>query len=174
MGAELLIGRTDRLVLEPLSHLHADGLVAALGNPSVSSYLNAPDVTTVEALHARIDRLQRGAPDGEVWINFAIRRVDDGAIVGRVEATRYGAWAEIAYLVGPAYQRRGYATEASRWLLSQLAASGVHEVWAAVHPDNVASCMLLARCGFERRAGTPRSLASYDAGDALFVRMAGR
>jgi RimJ/RimL family protein N-acetyltransferase len=140
----VLIGRTDRLVLEPLSHRHAAGLVAALGHPEVHRYLGAPDVTTVEALHARIDRVAR-APAGESWINFAILRADDGAIVGRLEATSYGDWAEIAYLVGPAYQRRGYAVEATRWLIAQLASAGVREVWAAVHPDNAASCAVLAR-----------------------------
>jgi RimJ/RimL family protein N-acetyltransferase len=166
----VLFGRTDRLVLEPLSHRHAVGLVAALGHPEVHRYLSAPDVTTVEALHARIDHLGC-APAGEVWINFAIRRADDAAIVGRLEATSYGDWAEIAYLVGPAYQRRGYAAEATRWLIAQLAAAGVREVWAAVHPANVASRAVLARCGFERRAAMLRALGSHDAGDAVFVRI---
>lgn len=168
----MLNGRTERLVLEPLSHAHAEGLVQALSHPSVNAYLRAADVTTVDALHVRIDRLLRGAPEGEVWINFAIRHSDDGAILGRVEATSYGSWAEIAYLVGAAYQRRSYATEAVRWLLSRLGAVGVHEVWAAVQPDNAGSCALLARCGFARCTETARSLASYDAGDALFVRHA--
>ena len=166
--ASMLGGRTERLALEPLGHEHADGLVAALDHPSVGAFLGGPDVTTVEALHARIDWLRDAALPGEQFLNFAIRRLADGAILGRLEATVHPTWAELAYLVGPAYQRQGYAREATRWLLSALFATGATELWAAVHPANTASLRLLAALAFSPRASTPHTLGSYDPGDLLF------
>lgn len=165
-----LAGHTERLALEPLDHDHADGLVAALRDPSVARFLGGPDVTTIEALHARIDGLHAGPRPGEVWWSFAVRRRADGVIVGRIEATSYGAWAEVAYLIGPAYQRRGFATEATGWLLAQLAAAGVREAWATIHPDNAGSRGVLARLGFTACAEWSRPLGSYDPGDEVFVR----
>jgi ribosomal-protein-alanine N-acetyltransferase len=157
--------RTERLLVEPIAHAHAAGLVEALAHPEVAAYLPAPDATTVEAMHARIDRLAT-PPAGESWLNFAILR--DGVVIGRLEATSYGAWAEIAYLVGPAYQRQGYAREAVRWLVDHLRGLGVVEVWAAVHRDNARSIALLEALGFSRSDPT-RPLGSYDTGDVVYL-----
>jgi RimJ/RimL family protein N-acetyltransferase len=173
-------GRTERLVLEPLAHEHADALVEALGDPSVSAYLGVTEVHTVHAMHLRIERLARGPEcTGERWFNFAVRRAADRVVIGRVEATTYAsddaAWAELAYLIGPAFQRQGYAREAVGWLLARLDAAGIAEQWAAVHPGNARSIALLAAVGFTRRAAPPaRPLGSYDAGDLVFSRMTAR
>jgi RimJ/RimL family protein N-acetyltransferase len=162
-----LRGHTDRLTIEPLGHEHADGLFAALAHPEVSLYLSAPDVTTLEALHARIDRLALGSPHaGETWLNAAIRRSDDGAIIGRLEASVHDSWAELAYLVGPAYQRRGYGREAVRWLIAELRSRGVVELWAAVQPGNTRSLALLEALGFTRHEPM-RPLGSYDPADVI-------
>jgi RimJ/RimL family protein N-acetyltransferase len=62
-----------------------------------------------------------------------------GAVVGWVQATVAGSHADIAYVVGPPWQGRGYATEAARALVDHLAATGVTEVSALVAPANTAS-----------------------------------
>src|SRR5690242_6007277 len=111
--------RTERLAIEPLAHRHAEALIAALRHDEVDRYLAAPDVTTAAALHERIDRLARGPDDArERWFNAALRRLDDGVVIGRLEASIHGGWAEIAYLIGPAHQRRGFAREAVGWLVA--------------------------------------------------------
>jgi RimJ/RimL family protein N-acetyltransferase len=93
---------------------------------------------------------------------------DSGRWHRRLEATSYGAWAEIAYLVGPAYQHRGYAREAVRWLVDHLRANGVVEIWAAAHPDNARSIALLEALGFSR-AAPARQIGSYDPGDVVYM-----
>jgi RimJ/RimL family protein N-acetyltransferase len=141
-------------------------LVAALGHPEVGAFLTAPDVTTVEAMHARIDRLLAGPEDrSERWLNYVL--LSEGVVIGRIEASIYDeTWSEIAYLVGPAYQRRGYAREAVRWLLAQLPP----EVWAAIQPANVRSIALVEALGFSRQAVPPtRPLGSYDVGDGVWA-----
>ena len=169
---------TSRLRIEPLAAGHADTLFAALDHRDVHRFLTAPDVTTADALRARIARLASAAqpPPGERWWNFAVRLRDDGAVgavIGRLEATTYGAWGEIAYVFGPRWWRRGLATEATGWLVGHLAEHGAAELWAAVHPDNTASQRLLGRLGFAAAERPGRPLGSYDPGDAVFVRRAG-
>ncbi len=162
---------TDRLLIEPLDHEHAAGLVTALSDNSVGAYLGGPAVTTVDALHAWIDQLTLG-PSAEMaedhWWNWAVRRSRDGLILGYIQATGYTDWAEVAYVFGPATRGRGYATEAVRWLIAHLADGGRSELWAAVHHDNAASIRLITRVGFNQVATATRQLASFDEGDLLF------
>lgn len=168
--------QTERLVVEPLSPQHADELFAALDDPRVGTHIGGPDVTTLDALQRRIAALASGPPvefAEDRWLNWVVRRCVDGVVVGRLEATTYpDGWAEVAYVFGPAFWGEGYATEGSAWMCSHLAAEyGITELWAAVHPDNVASVRLLGRLGFEPRAVPPtRPLGSYDDGDLVFAR----
>jgi RimJ/RimL family protein N-acetyltransferase len=168
-----LIGRTARLVLEPLSHAHAEGLHAALSPTEVARYLTAPDVTTVAALHDRIDHLAQGPADpDERWLNVVMRRAADGKIIGRLEASiAGGGWAELAYLVGPAYQHHGYAREGVQWLIDHLASEGITELWVAIHAANARSIALVEALGWQPEPVPPtRPLGSYDPGDVVFAR----
>jgi RimJ/RimL family protein N-acetyltransferase len=164
---------TERLIIEPLEPSHAPGLHAALDHPDVGTFIGGPDVTTLEAVRARIERLAVGplAPrSGERWWNFAVLVPAERTIIGRLEATTYGAWGEIAYVFSPSWWGRGLASEASRWLVGHLAERGVPELWAAVDPDNDRSQRLLLRIGFTRTDEPERPLSSFLPGDDMFVR----
>jgi RimJ/RimL family protein N-acetyltransferase len=168
---------TARLTVEPLAPSHAAQLHAAIAHPEVGRFLAGRAITALDALdaldalRARIDRLAAGSPHpGERWWNFAVRLRADRTIIGQLEATSYGDWGEIAYLFGPRWWGQGLASEATRWLVRHLAAAGSHELWAAVHPDNERSKRLLARVGFLPATAPVRPLASFDPGDAVFVR----
>jgi RimJ/RimL family protein N-acetyltransferase len=156
--------------MEPLSRRHARGLHMALDDPRVAEHIGGPDVTTVEALEERIRRLQAGPPPGrgdERWINVAVLLRHDRTVIGRLEATTHDDWAEIAYLLGPAWWGAGYATEAVGWFVDEL---DREELWAAVHPANERSWRLLERLGFQRVDTPTRDVASYEAGDLAWVR----
>jgi RimJ/RimL family protein N-acetyltransferase len=164
---------TSRLAIEPLSVDHAADLHDALDHPDVARFLPEPDVTTLDALRARIERLAADpppAPAGERWWNFAVRLRADRAVIGRLEATTCGDWGEIAYVFGPRWWGQGLASEATAWLARHLAGHGVAELWAAVHPANAASQRLLLRLGFTPADPPARPLASFDPGDRAFVR----
>jgi RimJ/RimL family protein N-acetyltransferase len=163
----------SRLRYEPLDHAHADAMVAALADVRVSTYIGGPTATTDQAIRERIDRVLRGPTElGERWLNFAVRRIDDGVVIGWLEATVYDdGWAEIAYVFGAAFWGHGYASEGLRWLIDELATD---EIWAAVHPDNARSIALLHRLGFVQRAAPARPLGSYDPGDLVLEWMAAR
>lgn len=167
--------RTKRLIIEPLGPEHAEGLFAALDDPRVGAFIGGPDVTTLEALRERIDRLLAGPPADwpeDRWLNWVMRRADDPTVIGRLEATTYpDRWAEVAWVLGPAHWGQGFATEGARWLLDHLGADlGIGEIWAAIHPNNAASIRMIERLGFEPRPTPPaRPLGSYDDIDLVFA-----
>lgn len=164
--------RTERLLIRPLLPEHAEALFEALDDPRVGTYIGGPYATSPAALRDRIREQAAGPAPGlevEVWWNFLVEVADLG-VVGTLQATLYDGWAEVAYIFGPAGWGRGYAAEGLQWLVARCEAAGVHELWAAVHPDNLRSQRVLGRVGFVLRDRTPRSLGSYDPGDLVFLR----
>lgn len=165
--------QTDRLQYELLDHHHAEGLLAALDDPRVGRYIGGPDVTTLAALHARIDFLAPGGPPSrpdERWINIVVRRRADGVIIGRLEATVVEPRAEIAYLFGPAWWGNGYATEGAVWLIEHLCQRfALTGVWACIDPANEPSQRLVVRAGLVETQPPVPPLTSYDDGDLVFT-----
>ena len=167
-------GRSERLSIEPLVIEDADELFAALDHPDVGTYIGGPEMTTVEALRTRIGHLVVGSGrDDEQWLNWVVRTTATDEVIGRLEATVYagGSWAEVAYVFDPRRWGHGYAVESAGWMIDHLRASGVSELWAAIHPDNGRSIRLIERLGFIEVPPPPtRAVGSYDEGDLVFVR----
>ena len=141
---------TVRLDLVPLRPSDADEMVSVLAEPALYAFTGGtpPDIAT---LRDRYDRQARGwSSDGtERWLNWIVRlRATSGAI-GFVQATaRDGASvAEIAWLIGVAWQGRGYATEAVSAVVGWLETAGATEIVAHIHPGHSASAGVAARAG---------------------------
>ncbi|MEV0665113.1 GNAT family N-acetyltransferase [Actinomadura luteofluorescens] len=169
--------RTQRLVLEPLAVHHADEMAPVLDDPRLHRFIGGEPLTRDE-LRARYAHLVAGpAPyHQEYWLNWIVRRARDGQAVGYVQATVAPAppgfavtpaaagstvtpgpprlVASVAWVVGMPYQGFGFATEAARALLDWLAAHGVREVVATVHPGNLASAAVASRIGLRRTGET--------------------
>jgi RimJ/RimL family protein N-acetyltransferase len=58
-----------------------------------------------------------------------------------------GRRAEVAWVVGTAWQGRGYASEAAAALAGWLRARGVARIEAHIHPDHHASMTVAGRIG---------------------------
>jgi len=164
---------TERLTLSTLADEDAPELFEALDDPEVGRYIGGPDVTTVEALRDRIAFITAGpgpGRDDERWLNVAVRA--EGRVIGRLEATLHEGWAEVAWVFGPAWWGRGYATEGAAWLLAHLRDDdGITEAWATVDPANGRSVRLIGRLGFREQVPPfRRRPASYDDGDLVFAR----
>jgi ribosomal-protein-alanine N-acetyltransferase len=66
---------------------------------------------------------------------------------------------ELGYIFHPAYQGRGYATEAARALVDHaFAEMGAHRVVANCNPENEPSWRLLERIGFVREGHLRRNI----------------
>jgi len=142
--------RTARLDLTPLTPDDAPEMVEVLAGGELYAFTGGAPPTLGE-LRARYIRQAVGhSADGlEAWHNWIIRTRPDGRAVGFVQATitDEGRRAEIAWVVGLAWQRRGYATEAASALVAWLDTRGVGSITANVHPDHVASASVARRIG---------------------------
>ncbi|GHH18138.1 GNAT family N-acetyltransferase [Streptomyces rubradiris] len=142
---------TDRLALLPLEAEHAEEMAVALSDPGLHTFTGGtPD--TAQELRARYERLAAGSPrPGETWCNWVLRLRDAACLTGYVQATvtadDRGAAAEIAWVVGTPWQRRGIATEAARGLVAWLRNHPVHTVVAHIHPDHKASAAVATAAG---------------------------
>jgi uncharacterized protein len=140
---------SERLRLEPLSVAHAPDMVAVLADPSLYEFTGGSPPTLSE-LSARYARQSAGhSPDGfERWLNWVV--VLDDRPIGYVQATVVGSEAEIAWVVSPAHQGRGLATEAASAMVDWLGSAGVTRLVAHIHPDHEASARVGARLGLRR------------------------
>jgi RimJ/RimL family protein N-acetyltransferase len=139
----------SRLRLEPLTVDHAAAMVAVLGDPSIYEFTGGTP-PTLDELTARYARQSAGrSPDGsEQWLNWVVLLGEEP--IGYVQATVVGAEAEIAWVVSPAHQGHGFATEAAAAMVEHLSAAGVTRLVAHVHPDHEASGRVAARLGLRR------------------------
>ncbi|MGW6915102.1 GNAT family N-acetyltransferase [Kitasatospora sp. NPDC054939] len=143
--------RTERLTLLPLRVEHAEEMAGVLGDPALHTFIGgAPDGP--DELRARYARLVAGSPDPAVsWCNWVLHLRAEDRLAGTVQATvtadPHGSRAEIAWVVGAAWQRRGLAAEAARALVAWLGEQGVCTVVAHVHPDHAASSVVAAAAG---------------------------
>ncbi|MFI9763919.1 GNAT family N-acetyltransferase [Streptomyces sp. NPDC051963] len=137
-----------RLDLLPLRVEHAAEMAAALSDPALHTYIGGTP-STPEALRTRYERLVTGSPDPAVsWCNWVLRHRTDSHLIGTVQATITGPVAEIAWVVGTPWQGHGYASEATRALVTHLSHhSSLHTVIAHIHPYHTASSAVATAAG---------------------------
>jgi len=134
-----------RLLLEPLTHGAevAGEMVAVLSDPSLYVHTGGGPPDLAE-LRNRYARQSRGvSPDGrEVWFNWIVRTRSTGDAVGYVQVSlvQETGVADLAWVIGTPFQRRGYATEAARLVVEWLSTRpDVRRVTAHIGRANIAS-----------------------------------
>jgi RimJ/RimL family protein N-acetyltransferase len=142
---------TERLRLVPQTPADADEMASVLADPALYAFTGG-EPPTADALRARYERQAAGASPGgtEVWANWIVRRGEDGAAVGYVQATIDAAGADLAWVVGTAWQDRGYAGEAAGALAAFLRGAGVAPLTAHIRPRHEAAERVAARLGLRR------------------------
>jgi RimJ/RimL family protein N-acetyltransferase len=143
---------TRRLVLEPLQVAHAEEMVSVLGDAALYEYTGgAPP--TLDELRARYARqVSGGSPDRtQGWLNWIAREREQLTAVGTVQANlvpeEEDVVAEVAWVIGVPYQRRGYAIEAAKAMVAWLGRHDVIVVAARVNPRHAASIAVATRLG---------------------------
>ena len=142
---------TERLLLSPLRVEDAPELVAVLADERLHEFIGGRPAT-LEELQDRYASLVAGSPDPEeVWLNWIARRRFDSQAIGTMQATLRGDdghfAAQVAWVVGVAWQGRGFASEAARALVEWLRSQGAQEIVAHVHPRHRASAGVAAGAG---------------------------
>ena len=142
--------RTERLSLRPFMAEDEDAMVDMLTDPRVSATYMLPDFRSREeaaALFARLTALS-GQP-GHFIYGFYLR----DRLIGFLNDVAFTAdTAEVGYVVAPAWQNHGYATEALRACIGVLFSLGFDRVAAGYFAGNEASRRVMEKCGL-RPAG---------------------
>jgi RimJ/RimL family protein N-acetyltransferase len=133
-----------------------DDLVELLDDPDIARWTPMPSPFDVEAGLAYLKRAQQGRLNGQ-RIQLAITE-DGGKPLG--EVLLFGVdtglrEAELGYLVGAPYRRRGLAWRALSLLAGYAQENlGLRRLLLRIDPDNAASTAVARRCGF-RLTGEP-------------------
>jgi RimJ/RimL family protein N-acetyltransferase len=141
--SEITLLDTERLRLEPLRVEHATEMASLLDDQRLHEFTGGRPSTLPE-LRARYARQVVGwSPDGRRrWLNWIARGRADGLAVGFVQATVNvdpPASAELAWTIAVAFQRRGYAREATGAVADWLRDHGVRMLSAHIRPGHEAS-----------------------------------
>ncbi|MGV8885504.1 MAG: GNAT family N-acetyltransferase [Microbacteriaceae bacterium] len=145
---------TERLLLQPLTVDHAPEMITVLADPALYGFIGG-EPPTIEELARRYAAQSVGqSSDGsEWWLNWVIRHKSSGALIGFVQATVEGTpeelGADIAWVVAPAAQGQGIATEAARATIQWLRERGVDSLGAFIHPQHRASKAVAKNLGLE-------------------------
>lgn len=145
-------GSTARLILAPLRVQDAAELFDVRGDAEAMRYWDwAPDadVAATRAMVADI-RADMAAGRAMAWT----ARTHEGRFVGLFDLSGLdGDAPDIGFMVLRGLWARGYAHEASEWVIAQAQAMAILRLHARIHAGNVASAALLARLGFVETGG---------------------
>jgi len=152
IGAAIIA--TERLVLVPLQAEDADELCDVLYDDRLHEFIGGRPSSRLE-LHDRFVLLAAGSPrEGEIWMNWVIRRRLDSQAVGTVQATIRGVdgrqAARLGWMVGVEWQNQGFASEAATALVKWVRKLGVEDIGANIHPDHDASATVAIRAGLHQ------------------------
>lgn len=115
--------QTLRLTLELQAEAHVAEMFAVLSDPAIYEFENAPP-KSLAWLAERFKKLEAGASaDGrERWLNWVVRGQQSAHLMGYVQATVLpDSTALVAYEFNSQYWGQGFASEAVRALLHELA-----------------------------------------------------
>lgn len=143
---------TQRLDLEVVCPQHAHEMVQVLSSPEIYIYID-DSPPTLEALTRRY-RTQasnwHGVP--ESWRNWVIRNKNTHKAMGYIQATVHHPThsAELAWVLAPQYSGQGFASEATRCVITELVnGSQIDSLFCFIDSKNEASKNLAQALGFK-------------------------
>ena len=140
---------SERLELELLRVEHAEEMAPLLDDVALHSFIGGQPATRDELRRRYTRQVVGRSPDGsQRWLNWVLRRRDNGQAVGTTQATvseqQDRLTADVGWVIGTSQQGQGYAHEAAQAMVGWLRLHGVEVVIAHVHPRHQAS-MAVAR-----------------------------
>lgn len=148
---------TERLELRPFVDDDLDALFDMQSDEAMTRYLYWGPRSREEVLVdlERIKQFTAIDDEGDA-IRVAAVLPGSGAVIGDIalwRTSRAHAQGEIGYVIHPAHQRHGYATEACEALLRVgFEVSGLHRIVASADARNVASIRVMERLGMRPEA----------------------
>jgi RimJ/RimL family protein N-acetyltransferase len=142
---------TERLVLRRSRPEDAEQISAYRSDPNVNRY-QGWDRTDATGIRAEIQEMEGRSPGGAGgWVQFTVEEREGGRLVGDVGISAIDGEpgvAKIGYTIAPAFQGRGYATEAVRALVDYAFETlGAERVRAFAAAENVPSLRVAEHVG---------------------------
>jgi RimJ/RimL family protein N-acetyltransferase len=150
---------TERLIIRPFLESDYKDLHEYLSLEETYRYEPGKPITLEEAKRITAER----AAGTDFWA--VTLKENNNKLIGHIsfiqmEPKVFLAW-EIGYIFNPAFQNKGYATEASRALIGHAFGElGAHRVVGFCAIENAASWKVLEKCGM-RREGIHRKNAFF-------------
>jgi len=149
---------TERLRLRPFRSSDLEVLHALYSDADNLRYWSAPPYSGLEQSRRALSWHIAYRPRSyAIW---AVEEKKSRRVVGMINYNRRDMRekrAELGWLALPAFQGKGFMTEAGRALLRHLFDDlGVHKVEAQIHPQNKPSIALATRLGFRKEGGPMR------------------
>jgi ribosomal-protein-alanine N-acetyltransferase len=139
---------TERLIIRPFFEADYRDLFEYLSLPETYRYEPGEPVTLEQARQLAAER----ALGTDFW---AVALKDNKKLIGHIsfiqqEPKHFLTW-EIGYIFNPAYQNKGYASEAGKAVIGYAFTElGAHRVIGNCNPENIPSCRVLEKCGMKR------------------------
>lgn len=142
----------EHVQLEPLTIDHALPMVSVLADSELYKFIGGKPPTLTELQRRYAAQIVGHSPDqAQWWLNWIVMLRDPRRAIGYVQATveqnPLTRQADIAWVIGPAFQGYGLATEAAAAMIEWLQAGGVQQLVAHIHPEHPASQAVARKLG---------------------------
>ncbi len=154
---------TSRLLIRQFQEQDYISLFEYLSNPIVYRFEPGEPISLEKARVLTVERV----PKTEFW---AVVLRDAQKLVGhlyfkQIDPKEFLTW-ELGYIFNPAFQGKGYATEAAYALIRYgFENLGIHRVIAHCNPENVASWRVLEKIGMKREGHFRKNVFFHTAPD---------
>jgi RimJ/RimL family protein N-acetyltransferase len=163
-----------------MAQRHANDFFTPMQDASLYQWISMEQPLSLERLRQHWRSIANPmSPDGQfAWPTWAVRRKNDGAYIGRVDAAIDATLeaVNIGYYFFPPFWGQGYATEAVVAATQHLVDHGVHRLVATVTVGNAASARVLHKAGyaFSRTLENHDTIRGVLCDDWEYVKTAGR
>ncbi|GAA0891128.1 GNAT family protein [Fulvivirga kasyanovii] len=144
---------TERLVIRKLRKEDARAIYDGYASVHESTrFVSWPTHTSIEETYSFLAMKDEEWKQGKDYA-YAVTLKATGILIGGVGAINEKGKVAIGYILNPAFERKGYTTEAVAQLVKLLCNTpDVWRIWALCDVDNIGSHKVLEKTGFKKEA----------------------
>ena len=142
--------QTKRLTIKPFSKEDAEEILHIMTNETVKQTYLVPDFSPKEQGLKTANHIIALSHDPKHCVLGVYLGGDLIGFLNDVETENDAI--EMGYVIAPAYQNQGYATEAFGAVIAHLFSRGFREVIAGAFAENLSSIRVMEKCGMQKIA----------------------
>ena len=137
--------QTERLILKAFSECDRHQMVDIFCNEQIKKTYMIPDFANPKQAEALFEKMMDFSKSEN---HFVYGIYVNDTVIGFVNDCEINDSAiELGYVIAPAYQGKGFATEAVQACIDELFRMGFSQVKAGYFEENIASCRVMQKCG---------------------------